>query len=130
MKNTDIERWLEHVKQQGSQGQLVVVQTIRNAIMAASILASVTLIALMGALATGHSQNGYWILVSIALLVLSATCSAISISFLARLSFQTQFEHVQFELSAGRLKHALNLIRGSALLFISALVVAALDLWF
>ena len=128
MKNSDIAQWLEHISQQ-NQGQITVVQTIRNAIMSASILASVALIALMGALATAHSQNSRWILVSIALLVLSATCSAISISFLARLSFQTQFKHVHFELSANRLRHALNLIRGSAGLFILALVVAAIDLW-
>jgi hypothetical protein len=119
---------LEHISQH-NQGQITVVQTIRNAIMSASILASVALIALMGALATAHSQNSRWILLSIALLVLSATCSAISISFLARLSFQTQFKHVHFELSANRLRHALNLIRGSAGLFILALVVAAIDLW-
>jgi hypothetical protein len=128
MKNSDIAQWLEHISQQ-NQGQITVVQTIRNAIMSASILASVALIALMGALATAHSQNSRWILVSIAVLVLSATCSAISISFLARLSFQTQFKHVHFELSANRLRHALNLIRGSAGLFILALVVAAIDLW-
>ena len=128
MKNSDIAQWLEHISQQ-NQGQITVVQTIRNAIMSASILASVALIALMGALATAHSQNSRWILLSIALLVLSATCSAISISFLARLSFQTQFKHVHFELSANRLRHALNLIRGSAGLFILALVVAAIDLW-
>ena len=128
MKNSDIAQWLEHVSQQ-NQGQITVVQTIRNAIMSASILASVALIALMGALATAHSQNSRWILLSIALLVLSATCSAISISFLARLSFQTQFKHVHFEISANRLRHALNLIRGSAGLFILALVVAAIDLW-
>ena len=128
MKNSDIAQWLEHISQH-NQGQITVVQTIRNAIMSASILASVALIALMGALATAHSQNSRWILVSIALLVLSATCSAISIGFLARLSFQTQFKHVHFELSANRLRHALNLIRGSAGLFILALVVAAIDLW-
>ena len=128
MKNSDIAQWLEHISQQ-NQGQITVVQTIRNAIMSASILASVALIALMGALATAHSQNSRWILVSIAVLVLSATCSAISISFLARLSFQTQFKHVHFEISANRLRHALNLIRGSAGLFILALVVAAIDLW-
>lgn len=128
MKNSDIAQWLEHISQH-NQGQITVVQTIRNAIMSASILASVALIALMGALATAHSQNSRWILVSIAVLVLSATCSAISIGFLARLSFQTQFKHVHFELSANRLRHALNLIRGSAGLFILALVVAAIDLW-
>lgn len=128
MKNSDIAQWLEYISQH-NQGQITVVQTIRNAIMSASILASVALIALMGALATAHSQNSRWILVSIAVLVLSATCSAISISFLARLSFQTQFKHVHFELSANRLRHALNLIRGSAGLFILALVVAAIDLW-
>ena len=128
MKNSDIAQWLEHISQH-NQGQITVVPTIRNAIMSASILASVALIALMGALATAHSQNSRWILVSIAVLVLSATCSAISISFLARLSFQTQFKHVHFELSANRLRHALNLIRGSAGLFILALVVAAIDLW-
>ncbi|MCE1161034.1 MAG: DUF599 domain-containing protein [Burkholderiales bacterium] len=128
MKNSEIEQWLAYISQQ-NQGQITVVQTIRNAIMSASILASVALIALMGALATAHSKASEWILASIALLVLSATCSAISISFLARLSFQTQFEHVHFELSANRLRHALNLIRGSAVLFISALVVAAIDLW-
>ena len=128
MKNSDIAQWLEHISQH-NQGQITVVQTIRNDIMSASILASVALIALMGALATAHSQNSRWILVSIAVLVLSATCSAISISFLARLSFQTQFYHVHFELSANRLRHALNLIRGSAGLFILALVVAAIDLW-
>ena len=128
MKNSDIAQWLEQISQH-NQGQITVVQTIRNAIMSASILASVALIALMGALATAHSQNSRWILVSIAVLVLSATCSAISISFLARLSFQTQFKHVHFELSANRLRHALNLIRGSAGLFILALVVAAIDLW-
>ena len=128
MKNSEIAQWLAYISQQ-NQGQITVVQTIRNAIMSASILASVALIALMGALATAHSQNSRWILLSIALLVLSATCSAISISFLARLSFQTQFKHVHFELSANRLRHALNLIRGSAGLFILALVVAAIDLW-
>ena len=128
MKNSDIAQWLEHISQH-NQGQITVVQTIRNAIMSASILASVALIALMGALATAHSQNSRWILVSIAVLVLSATCSAISISFLARLSFQTQLKHVHFELSANRLRHALNVIRGSAGLFILALVVAAIDLW-
>jgi hypothetical protein len=128
MKNSEIAQWLEHVSQQ-NQGQITVVQTIRNAIMSASILASVALIALMGALATAHSQTSYWILASIALLVLSATCSAVSISFLARLSFQTQFKKVHFEVSANRLRHALNLIRGSAALFILALSVAAIDLW-
>ena len=128
MKNSDIAQWLEQISQH-NQGQITVVQTIRNAIMSASILASVALIALMGALATAHSQNSRWILVSIAVLVLSATCSAISISFLARLSFQTQFKHVHFAVSASRLRHALNLIRGSAILFILALVVAAIDLW-
>ncbi len=128
MKNSDIEHWLASVKHQ-SQGQIIVVQTIRNAIMSASILASITLIALMGALATAHGQSSRWIVFAISLLVLSATCSAVSISFLARLSFQTQFEHVHYQISAGRLRNALNLIRGSALLFICALIAAAVDLW-
>jgi uncharacterized membrane protein len=128
MKNSDIAQWLEQISQQ-SQGQITVVQTIRNAIMSASLLASVALIAFMGALAPAHTQNSRPILLTIALLVLSATCSATSIAFLARLSFQTQFKHVHFAVSANRLRTALNLIRSSAVLFILALAVAAIDLW-
>lgn len=128
MNTIEIKHWLEQLSQL-NQGQLVIVQTIRNGIMAASILASVTLIALMGALATAHNESNIWILSSIALLVMSATCSAIAISNLARLSFQTQFEHIHFDTPAARIRSALNLIAAAALLFILALTVAAMDLF-
>ena len=128
MKESELIHWLDHVGHEPG-GAIIIVQTIRNAIMSASILASVALIALMGALATAHSKADWAILSTIVLLVLSATCSAISIGLLARLSFQTQFKDVSLDVSAQRIRHALSLIWGSVLIFILALSVAALELW-
>ena len=128
MKETELIRWLDQIAHE-SQGPITLVQTFRNAIMSASVLASVALIALMGALATAHTQPDWAILMSIGLLVLSATCSAISIGLLSRLSFQSQFKDVSLKLAAQRIRHALSLIWGAVGLFILALAVAAFELW-
>ncbi len=128
MKESELIHWLEHIGHSAG-GAITIVQTIRNAIMSASILASVALIALMGALATAHNNADWAIFSAIGLLVLSATCSAISIGLLARLSFQTQFKDVSLKLTALRIRHALALIWGAVLLFILALAVAAIELW-
>lgn len=128
MKENELIEWLDHIGH-SSGGAITIVQTIRNAIMSASILASVALIALMGALATAHNRPDWAILGTIFLLILSATCSAISIGFLARLSFQTQFKDVSLDLTAQRIRHALSLIWSAVVLFVLALLVAALELW-
>ena len=128
MKETELVHWLDQISRE-SQGAITIVQTIRNAIMSASILASVALIALMGALATAHNKADWAILSTIILMVASATCSAISIGLLARLSFQTQFKDVSLELTAQRIRHALTLIWSAVALFVLALAVAALELW-
>lgn len=128
MKEAELIHWLDRISRDAG-GAITIVQTIRNAIMSASILASVALIALMGALATAHNKADWAILSTIILLVLSSTCSAISIGLLARLSFQTQFKDVSFNLSAQRIRHALSLIWSAVVLFILALSVAALELW-
>ena len=128
MKENELVHWLDHIARE-AQGAITIVQTIRNAIMSASILASVALIALMGALATAHSKTDWAILSTIILLVASATCSAISSGLLARLSFQAQFKDISLDLTAQRIRHALLLIWSAVVLFVLALAVAALELW-
>ena len=78
---------------QGRQGaDILAVQTLRNALMAASVLASAALVGLMGVLATAH-LHALWSASSAAvLLVVSAACALRALWTLSALGFDLQLQ--------------------------------------
>ncbi|TDR30182.1 DUF599 family protein [Hydromonas duriensis] len=124
MNREHIENWIRHLIEQGS-GDITAVQTLRNAIMAASVLASAALVALMGVLATAPLHQPIAVAVAAGLLVLSSFFSIRTIWLLAALSFQVQQLDKTPSEKAQRIMDALNAIKYAAIFLTLALSVAA-----
>ena len=89
MNKNNISKWLQQMSLH-SGGAITVVQTLRNAIMAASVLASASLVALMGVLASVATHPLSHLLAAIVFVLLSCFCSIRTIWLLAVLGFQAQ----------------------------------------
>jgi hypothetical protein len=117
--------WLNAVLSR-SGGDILVVQTIRNALMAASVLASAALIALMGVLATTAHLHS---IKSTVLGVLLASCSALALWSavkLSKLGFSVQFNVANYKEMAHTLLFALRLLQTSAVMLAISLLLAAI----
>jgi membrane protein YdbS with pleckstrin-like domain len=109
-------------------GDILVVQTIRNAIMSASILASAGLVALMGVLAVASHWHRLYAFV---IAVLLATCVSLSIAAIvqfSKLGFSVQFQVANHDQAAERVLIGLRLVQISATLLAFALILAAFSL--
>lgn len=124
MNRTDIEAWLKKVNEQ-SNGDITAVQTLRNAIMAASVLASTALVALMGVLATILSNTIFAAAAAAGCLVLSCFFSLRTIWLLAALSFHLQQLDLHRQNTAQQIASSLNAIRYAAVFLTLALAVSA-----
>lgn len=123
-----MKQWLEHTREQQG-GHITIVQTIRNAIMAASVLASAALIAFMGSLAAAGINQSMTIGISAVILVISCFFSIRSIWMLASLSFQIQQPTRDNGKASDRLIQALGYLRISAGFLFLALVVACVRIF-
>ena len=122
--------WLASVIQRPG-GDILAVQTLRNALMAASVLASAALVGLMGVVATAHLHSVRWpSVLAAALLVLSAMGALKSVWELSLIGFQLQFQGTQPNGVAKRLGLALSQIRGAGMVLVLALACAAGSIWF
>ncbi len=122
--------WLASVIQRPG-GDILAVQTLRNALMAASVLASAALVALMGVVATAHLHSVRWpSIVSAALLVASAMGALKSVWEMSLIGFQLQFQATQSAGVARRLGLALRQIQGAGMVLVLALACAAGSIWF
>ena len=122
--------WLSTVGQRPG-GDILAIQTLRNALMAASVLASAALVAMMGVLATTHLHTIRWpSMVSAGLLVASALGSLRSVWELSLIGFQLQFQGGQPGAVARRLGHALGQIRIAGVLLALAFACAGGSIWF
>lgn len=122
--------WLSTVGKRPG-GDILAIQTLRNALMAASVLASAALVGMMGVLATTHLHTIKWpSMVAAALLVASALGSLRSVWELSLIGFQLQFQGGQPEGVAKRLGHALGQIRIAGVLMVVALACAGGSIWF
>jgi hypothetical protein len=120
--------WLEEQRGQPG-GNITVVQTLRNDIMAASVLASAALVALMGVLATSSLHPRLTVASATGMLVLSCFFSLRTIWMLALLSFQLQQLDRTAQYVGKKLGHALLFIRVSAVFLFLALSAAAYGLF-
>lgn len=109
-------------------GDILAVQTLRNAIMAASVLASAAMVALMGVLATAHMHSRLFAILSALLLAISAAAAVVAIVRLARSGFEFQLASAAHGELAADLLAALRSIAVSATLLSVALFVASLSL--
>jgi hypothetical protein len=107
-------------------GDILAIQTFRNAIMSASVLASATLVAFMGVLAIASKLHSMAAVVLSLILAASASTSILSIVTFARLGFTPHNDSAILEQTAKQLLLGLRLIQTSAVLLISALILAAL----
>ena len=131
---------------QGRQGgEILAVQTLRNALMAASVLASAALVGLMGVLATAHLHPRWSAGSAALLLVVSAACAFRALWTLSSAGFDLRLDAKSAEpLSAPpahnpsssatntaqvQLVHTLSValhgIRWSGILMVSALAAAS-----
>jgi hypothetical protein len=121
--------WLASINQRPG-GDILAIQTLRNALMAASVLASAALVALMGVLATANLQAIRWpSITASALLVASAMVSMRSVWELALIGFHLQFQAGPATGVAQRLGRALGHIRLAGMLLVLALACAAGSIW-
>jgi hypothetical protein len=109
-------------------GDILAVQTLRNAIMAASVLASAAMVALMGVLATAHLHPRLFGIVAAMALAASAAAAVAAIVKLARAGFECQMPGTAWDALAHSLVAALRWVSMSAALLAVALAVAALSL--
>jgi hypothetical protein len=109
-------------------GDILIIQTFRNVIMSASVLASAALVTLMGVLAaSSHLQQPAILIIGLCLLLASsASLSVLSIVTFARLGFNIQLDSANTEQLAKRLLFGLRLIQSSACGLVLALILAAL----
>jgi hypothetical protein len=151
MKTTLID-WLASLHNRPG-GDILAVQTLRNSLMAASVLASAALVGLMGVLATAHLHARWSSACAATLLVASAICSVRALWTLSAAGFdlrlgntahtsnQTNLDSAA-ETSANTLAPqasdtlvqemtmSLRSIRWSGVLLILALVASAASVWF
>ncbi len=109
-------------------GDILAVQTLRNAIMAASVLASAAMVALMGVLATAHLHPRAFGLVAAIALAASAAAAVAAMVKMVRAGFECQMPGAAWDALAHSLVAALRWITISAILLAAALAVAALSL--
>jgi Protein of unknown function, DUF599 len=116
-------------------GDILAVQTLRNSLMAASVLASAALVGLMGVLATSHLHARWSAASAATLLVVSAMCSLRALWTLSAAGFDLQLDGKK-DASAGapsrlvqELTAALRAIRWAGVLLILALAAAATSVW-
>lgn len=105
-------------------GDILAVQTLRNAIMAASVLASAAMVALMGVLATAHLHDPRFAAAAAACLILSTAAALVAIVRLASAGFEFQLAQAVHAEQAVGLMLALRIIAASAVLLSLGLLVA------
>jgi hypothetical protein len=119
--------WLNHVLSRAG-GDILAVQTLRNALMAASVIASAALIALMGVLAaSAHLPAARSLVLGLVL----ASCSGLALWAavkLSKLGFSVQFNAANYAEMAESLFFALRLLQASAVLLTMSLLLAAVSL--
>lgn len=126
--NQALARWLESIATQ-SGGDILAVQTLRNSIMAASVLASAALVGLMGVLATAHLHARSVHLLAAALLVLSAASAIHALIRLSGAGFLLQLTSSNLQPLARSITLGLRSTAASGGLLVLALAVAALGMW-
>jgi hypothetical protein len=109
-------------------GDILAVQTLRNAIMAASVLASAAMVALMGVLATAHLHPRLFGTVAAIALAGSASAAVAAMVKLVRAGFECQMPGTAWDELAQSVVAALRWVSISAVLLAAALAVAALSL--
>jgi hypothetical protein len=125
----NLERWLQAAAERPG-GDILAVQTLRNALMAASVLLSTALVALMGVLATAHLHSRSISLVAAVALVASAALALHAAARLSAAGFTVQFSRPGFAQLASTVDAALRNVRVSASLLALGLAVAASGLLF
>lgn len=125
MNTIQLIHWLNFTRSH-TGGDILVIQTFRNAIMSASVLASTTLVAFMGVLAVASKLHQPEALILSLILATSASTSLLSIVTFARLGFTTHNDAIALQKIAQQLLLGLRLIQISTLFLISALILAAL----
>lgn len=147
MKTTLID-WLASLHNRPG-GDILAVQTLRNSLMAASVLASAALVGLMGVLATAHLHARWSSASAATLLVASAICSVRALWTLSAAGFDLRLgggshdsmadaspgestNTVASQASAALVQEmsmALRSIRWSGVLLILALAASAASVW-
>lgn len=122
-----LQEWLTHSMGRPG-GDILAVQTLRNAIMAASVLASAAMVALMGILATAHLHAHFFAATAALTLAASAAVAIAAIVWLSRVGFAFQLTSARHDELALSMLRALQAIACSGLLLSLALVVAGLSL--
>ncbi len=110
-------------------GDILAVQTLRNAIMAASVLASAAMVALMGVLATASLHHRLFAMTAALVLAISTAMALLVIVKLARAGFEFQLVSAEHGELAVDLLAALRAIAISAILLSLALFVAGMSLF-
>jgi hypothetical protein len=90
--NTMLYDWLASLENRQG-GDILAVQTLRNTLMAASVLASAALVGLMGVLATAHLHHKWSSASAAAMLVISAAYSLRALWTLSRAGFEIRLEN-------------------------------------
>lgn len=124
MNKQETQSWLTAVMQQ-PHGNITIVQTLRNAIMSASVLASAALVALMGVLATSALFNFRSVMAAMICLLISGFFSMSAIWRFSALSFKIQQDDGSTGKSAQNLVSALRAVRGAAVFLFLSLCAAA-----
>ncbi|MFM7332521.1 MAG: DUF599 family protein [Brachymonas sp.] len=125
---TSLQVWLAGMTNRPG-GDILAVQTLRNAIMAASVLASAAMVALMGVLATAHFHHRLFAITAALVLAISTAAALVAIVKLARAGFEFQLAGAVHGESAADLMAALRAIAISATLLSLALFVAGMSLF-
>ncbi len=114
-------------------GDILAVQTLRNALMAASVLASAALVGLMGVLATAHLHPKWSSGSAAAMLVISAAYSLRALWTLSRAGFEIRLENQARSTDKNQLlvdlTAAIAGIRWAGILLILALAAAGASIW-
>ncbi|NJM44530.1 MAG: DUF599 domain-containing protein [Brachymonas sp.] len=125
---TSLQEWLAGMTSRPG-GDILAVQTLRNAIMAASVLASAAMVALMGVLATAHLHHRLFAITAALVLAISTASALVAIVKLARAGFEFQLASAVHGELAADLMAALRAIAISATLLSLALFVAGMSLF-
>lgn len=131
MNSTLIDWFASLENRQG--GDILAVQTLRNALMAASVLASAALVGLMGVLATAHLHPKWSSGGAAAMLVISAAYSLRALWTLSRAGFEIRLENRTAGTGKNQLLKdlaaAIAGIRWAGILLILALAAAGASIW-
>jgi Protein of unknown function, DUF599 len=131
MNSTLIDWFASLENRQG--GDILAVQTLRNALMAASVLASAALVGLMGVLATAHLHPKWSSGSAAAMLVISAVYSLRALWTLSRAGFEIRLENRTAGTGKNQLLKdlaaAIAGIRWAGILLILALAAAGASIW-